>query len=545
LANGNDIPKNFSGGRGSAQNPYLISNGQELLELSRRILTDEMDGNRKYRYASYRQIADIDLGPISTWVPIGDVFYYPTGKRVDRPFAGVYDGGGYAVSNMTLRISEIQANKQFQRKRLQIGLFGVVNGDGIKNGIVKNIRLLNVTSVVDSSPSHKYGGNLGSITGTLINGTIENCKATEGKFRVTLNGKLPSNGLAVWQVGGIVGEIRDGIVQNCSNNTEMEVYSAKEGKGYTLYIGGISGSFSKGLLKNCSNSANVTFRGNGVRTIGGITASVQLDGEVQDCVNEGEIKYEGGTGCLIGGISGALDGIIRRCANKGTVTLSSTARGSEIGGIVGRIVFGGIIEESWNSGDINVNVNYNHKQTDVVQTGKVSYLPVWDPAIRFDIGGLVGKVYGGKVSDSYNRGHINGEIIASGEPLPSFIFIGGTVGLLTIDGHSFNIELANLYNVGLVKMATSGDTMFWQGGIIGGLSVSSTKRFNETAVTQCYWLGDANTLSAIGNYSGVRLTASLKNLQKEDFAKQESFKDWDFEKTWAINLSFPELINRP
>ena len=135
LSHGSEIPRNFSGGKGSAKEPYLISNGQELFELSRRIISDDMDGNRKYRQASYRQVADIDLASIVEWVPIGGVFYYPTEKKVDRSFTGVYDGMGYAISNMSFRISEFQDNPLLQRRQILTGLFGVVRGDGVKNGI--------------------------------------------------------------------------------------------------------------------------------------------------------------------------------------------------------------------------------------------------------------------------------------------------------------------------------------------------------------------------------------------------------------------------
>jgi hypothetical protein len=376
LAHGADIPKNFSGGKGNAQEPYLISNEQELLELSLRILSDDMDGNRKYRHASYCQAADIDLASISTWVPIGDVFYYPTGKRVDRSFSGVYDGMGYAVSNMAFRISEIQKNEGIQAQQIRIGLFGVVNGDGVKNGIVRNIRLVNPTIVIDSLASQKFGGKVGAIAGILTNGMIENCKTIEGKFKITLNNKGSTGAFladGVWDVGGIAGEIKDGTIQNCSNGVEMEVYSAKEGKGYALYTGGITGSFSRGLLRDCGNSADVTLRSSGVSTVGGIASNIHLDGEIRDCVNEGEIKYEGNASCLVGGIAGSLDGKIRRSANMGPVTLSTTSRGSEMGGIVGRIAFGSsILEESWNSGKININVNYSHEQVYVAETEKGS-----------------------------------------------------------------------------------------------------------------------------------------------------------------------------
>jgi hypothetical protein len=549
FAHSADIPKNFSGGKGNAQEPYLISNEQELFELSRRILSDDMDGGRKYRHASYRQVADINLTSILTWVPIGDVFYYPTGKRVDRSFAGVYDGMGYAISNMAFRISEIQENKMIQRQQIQIGLFGVVNGDGVKNGIVKNIRLVNSTLDIDSSTSQKFRGTVGSIVGTLANGKIENCKTMEGKFRVTLNGEVSPNDLVVWNVGGIAGEIMNGTIQNCSNNVEMEVESAKERKGYTLHAGGITGSFSRGLLRDCGNSADITLRSSSsVSVVGGIAANVNLDGEILDCVNEGEIKYDGNAGSLIGGIAGTLDGKIRRSANMGPVTLSSTARGSEMGGIVGRIAFGmTVLDESWNSGEINININinYNHEQTYVTKTRKSSYLPKVEPALRFQIGGLVGNMYGGNVSNSYNKGNINGKITVNGLPLPSFIFIGGTVGHLNIDEFSSRIRLANLYNVGLIDIVTLTNTKFWQGGIIGGLTVLSRKKFNDAEVSLCYWLVDANTLSGIGNYSGSRLTKSIEKLPKEDFVKRESFKNWDFEKTWTLGTSYPELINRP
>jgi hypothetical protein len=217
-----------------------------------------------------------------------------------------------------------------------------------------------------------------------------------------------------------------------------------------------------------------------------------------------------------------------------------------MGGIVGRITFGmTILDESWNGGEINININYNHEQTHVIKTGKGSYLPKMEPALRFQIGGLAGNMYGGTVSNSYNKGNINGKITVMGVPLPSYIHIGGDVGHLIIDKFSSRIGLTNLYNVGSINIAALTDTKFWQGGIIGGLTVSSRKKFNEIEVSRCYWLEDTNTLSGIGNYSEEGLTKSIEKLLPKDFAKQESFRNWDFEKIWTLGASYPALINRP
>jgi hypothetical protein len=555
LSYGSEIPRNFSGGRGSVKDPYLISSGRELFELSRRIISDDADGERKYRHASYRQTADIDLAPVGEWLPIGGIFYYPTEKRLDRSFAGVYDGMGYAISNMSFRISEFQDNYLLQRRQALLGLFGVVSGDGVKNGIVKNIRLVNATLDVDSVPPQKFLGDAGLIAGVLRGGAIENCKVIEGKLKIALNHDSDAypNRAEQWDVGGIVGEAVNGTVRNCSSSGKMEANAVKaeDGKGYGVFIGGIAGSFSGGLLENCVNSADVALKSGAGSAAGGIAATVRLEGKVNGCVNKGGVKYEGHDG-FVGGISGVLSGKIRRSANTGAVILVSASRYGDIGGVAGRVVSvleRSAVEESFNSGGISVSVNYSHPQPqkEAVKTknSRDSYYPqVPEPKLEIKIGGLAGHLSEGTIFNSYNWGNIKGEITVSGAPLPSNIFAGGIAGLLDTTNSRYRVELANLYNAGLIEIAASADINSWNGGIMGGLGASSEKS-HAPRISQCYWLEGSGAPKAIGNYPEDMPPASIDKLSGEDFSKQESFKNWDFEETWAMGASFPELINQP
>lgn len=79
----------FSGGSGVEDDPWQVSN------------TDDLAGIRNYLDGHFIQTDDIDLTIElfeQTWIPIGDS---------DNPFTGTFDGGGYAIKNMTVYDPEV------------------------------------------------------------------------------------------------------------------------------------------------------------------------------------------------------------------------------------------------------------------------------------------------------------------------------------------------------------------------------------------------------------------------------------------------------
>lgn len=91
-------------GTGTLQDPYLIQNADELERFSELV----NEGN-EFRGKYFKQTADIDLGSISNWQPIGlfDSEHY---------FWGTYNGNGYSIANLNIDSNE------------NVALFGVLGG---------------------------------------------------------------------------------------------------------------------------------------------------------------------------------------------------------------------------------------------------------------------------------------------------------------------------------------------------------------------------------------------------------------------------------
>jgi len=162
---------NFSGG-GTANSPFLIQNADNLALLA--TLVNANTGT--YRSAHYRLTANIDLAHIPNWTPIGNE---------SRPFGGVFNGNGYAISNLT-----ITGNSDDR------GLFGIISH---QNAVVRELALVDV----DITGNEFVGG----IVGGIGDGIIENC--------------FVSGRIAGRIVGGIVGGIFDRAIVRTSISTVL------------------------------------------------------------------------------------------------------------------------------------------------------------------------------------------------------------------------------------------------------------------------------------------------------------------------------------
>ncbi|MDR2602180.1 MAG: hypothetical protein LBC53_06985 [Spirochaetaceae bacterium] len=143
--------------QGSLLNPIPIGSYEELMLLKAAFDVEATPNPPVYLQAAFLQEADIDL--------FGDIFYSLKGMRVfwtpigkitpegnpERPFNGIYDGGGKKLYNLT--ISSGEKNQ---------GFFAAI-GDA---GVVKNISL--------KFASLEAGNNSGLIC-AFNYGTIENC----------------------------------------------------------------------------------------------------------------------------------------------------------------------------------------------------------------------------------------------------------------------------------------------------------------------------------------------------------------------------------
>lgn len=135
----------FSGGSGTANDPYRISTREDFLAIS-------SNSNNLSKY--YIQTADIVLGDLGT-LPANNAI-------INGTFSGTYDGGGHSIS-YSVKFEGSVAKESF-------GLFEEVRGT------IKNLRITSSSAMLSGTGKDM---NIGLICGLLCsNGVITDCHVT-------------------------------------------------------------------------------------------------------------------------------------------------------------------------------------------------------------------------------------------------------------------------------------------------------------------------------------------------------------------------------
>ena len=273
------------------------------------------------------QTADIDLGGIDNWEPIGMQDYSEL-----RPFTGIYNGNGYTISN--LKISNTQYGTA-------AGLFGITDGDALLTGIhlrkveIKSDKAINVGTLV--------GWNGGASTVSL-------CSA-QGIINTS---EYEPN------VGGLAGA-NNGTITRCRTGVEIIVDRIiLFGHQRSASAGGITGTNSGGLLFACHAIGSVTMKVNTSESssiyAGGI-AGHNSNGSaptIYCCIAEGDVSVTSETediyiyaGGLVGYHYGRNGGLLNSCYASGTATASTIE--AKVGAIVG-FMDGGNVDYCYGTG---------------------------------------------------------------------------------------------------------------------------------------------------------------------------------------------------
>jgi hypothetical protein len=317
-------------GKGTEDSPFLIGSAEDYNEMSR--LLDISDF---YRAAYYRLTSDIDLydpqGGFRSPMP------YTTATRPNEApiFAGDFDGGGFTISNLTVKHT------------WATGMFGYVIGARIHD---LSLRDCNISGGSQTGAIAGYGSatfeniyvtgtvvgssSLGGIVGTGSS-TLKNCH-----FEGTVETKA---GIA-YDVGGLCGQFY-GSIEDCSFKGKLLYKGVSQ---LEVMMGGIVGRFSGRDIKGCYVEADIIYEyhtgdsyGNPGGNLGGIVG--RFDGEnIIDCHFKGKIDDRGEN---IAGIVGIFYGLsIRDCSSEGEMTMNypggSEGHARPAGGIVGRIETG-------------------------------------------------------------------------------------------------------------------------------------------------------------------------------------------------------------
>ncbi|URZ17432.1 fibronectin type III domain-containing protein [Clostridium felsineum] len=317
-----------AGGKGTADDPYIISTAQQLQNM-----TNDLKGH-------YKLANDIDLTGVN-WIPIG--------INTIVPFTGVFDGNGHSIKNLSM-------NKL--GNNAATGLFGYLNGATIKNLKLDSVNIIggnNTGALVGNSVGESTidncsasgtitaYGNTGGLIGSATSLTINNANSSVtvkivngdgingdnvGGLIGNLTGKITSS-FATGDVtskngnniGGLVGAITGNITKCYTTNNVNAIGNNANATGN--YVGALAGNISSGTIDKCYTTGSVTTTGSYVGALAGVTSSVTINNSFNLASVTG-VNY-------VGGIQGSGNVTMNYCYSTGKII----ATGSYVGGLTG------------------------------------------------------------------------------------------------------------------------------------------------------------------------------------------------------------------
>lgn len=382
-------------------------------------------------------------------------------------------------------------------------VIGCINyGDSISEGTHDLYKDKNGNTVSN------YRAHVGGVVGINFSGNIKNC---ENRGNITAGG---------YYSGGIVGMTYKNI-DNCTNTGKVlstgytETYTYTDGTvedDTTSYAGGIAGGV-QGKITNCSNTGEIIGSGS---YVGGIAAFC-YEG-LESCENKGNIKGLD----VIGGIAGQTTNV-SFCLNYGTVEGDYG-----VGGIVGISYTGGVITNSYNSGNVigdddwvggivggcfgAVEKCYNEGAVELKSRGNYTS---YDPQSG-NIGGICGATGASKVilvRNNYNKGTI---IVNRG----TVTGVGGVIGWISTGNASGTVH----HNYSIGKIEINADNVKKVGGAVGKLDAKADFTLNNN-----YYI--VGTTKTADNNIGEEKTMEEMKIQ----AFVDLLNEGQEEAVWEIN----------
>lgn len=208
---------------------------------------------------------DIDLEG-RTWTPVG--------TSASDGYAGIFDGGNYAITNLEIHTSE-SSNQ---------GLFGYVN-----SGTVQKLKLENVSITAENS---QY---VGAVAGYNC-GRIENCEVSG-----SVNGGANVSGTNANSVGGVAGGNAGGEVVGCSSTASVTA------NGSNSRVGGVVGNnMMNATVAACYHTTGAITATIGNTNAGGVVGR-NSGAQVVACYASCKVEVNSGASAYAGGVVGYND----------------------------------------------------------------------------------------------------------------------------------------------------------------------------------------------------------------------------------------------
>lgn len=259
------------------------------------------------------------------------------------------------------------------------------------------------------------------------------------------------------------------------------------------YVGGLAGRISAGSsLLECQNSGSVTLSSSAAPSFLGGVAGYMAGGLVQKSSNNATVTSQSSKAEGLGGIVGLQQGgKLDICTNGGTLVPTAAAANSYVGGITGYVQ---------NQTKVLLTIN------ECVNEGEITFTNVLKAA-----GGIVGVIHRYCSASSEIVGCVNDKEL-SVEIEQAEFYLGGIVGRMANPGSASAIgkhvnyikNCTNKKTVSLTKTTTTSTTSLKIGGIsgivLGEVSISGNSNLAETVSMSD--AGAVNLVSMVGGICG-------------------------------------------
>lgn len=473
----------FSGGSGTAADPYQIQTADELNNIG-------LDSNSWNK--CFILMADIDMTMASSlqYNIIGD-------------FRGTFEGNGHVIRNLSYSSTTA---------RNSVGLFASATTATIKNLKIDNLNI---------SVNAKYAGGL---VGLVNNSTITNCSCIG-----TISDSYSANELGV---GMLVGHLNNGTITGCFSEGTVLATMPSTSYYWNASAGGLVGQQYAGTISDCHSHASVSATSLKEKAFVGGLVGYQYNNicNVVNSYSTGDVSavntpipYAGG---LVGYRDAMTNSMAHGCYSTGTVTASSTSNRAYAGGLIGYLC--APTTNCYATGEVHCSGRFTYaggafgytKLATVTQcsgTGSVDALATQDACS----GGLVGYIEESAFSQCYGKGMLTASA-------------GQTAYVGSLAGTAWNTSLTQCYSVGSLNYI--GAATIYGGGAVG-------YRDNTTAYA-CFWDTVTTGWPRASDYADPYSSGITGGVTPElQTALTFINAGWDFNEVWEIceGTNYPRL----
>ena len=307
------------------ENSFDINNVNDLIEFQEGVNS----GSMLWQTVNANLKADLDLGSVSSWTPIGNGTF--TGSNYSgNAFRGVFDGGGHTLKNFSLTGTSPTDQGVF-------GFFGI-----LVNATVKNLTFGAETGDTGEFIVSMTGGtgDTGVVAGAMIGSTVQNIT---NYLPMTCNGSDTNNKRATCaMIGYAYGNKNFGMstLSSLVNYGKMTHHwdanttvggNGVHGAGIVGYVNGSGTATLRNHILNCKNYGDMTSE---IGRTAGIAGAIYAYTLIEACENRGHQENSCDNGRL-GGITSIIQGMyseMKDCFNYGDIIASGDTN-TQLGGL--------------------------------------------------------------------------------------------------------------------------------------------------------------------------------------------------------------------